>query len=967
MAPRFTSFKSVWNKVMLHNDIENTVSPEKSIAPKRNRLSLSNSNSALASSFPPPSNKSVSKRGNTRTNKEAPDDALESHKEGDLSSNDATAVNSFDDEDGGFHTSRSTNIGGNVASVRSVKGPLVPGIDVNQAVWEEEHLQTSKECGDVAAGPILASSSKSSGIKDDICFDGDDELESGLMRVLIFTDTHLGYKESDAIRSNDAFNTFEEVLFLAKHLRVDAIFHSGDLFDDTHPSRNVMYRTMELLTRYCNIGQSEGSSEVLHVKIPKNARRNEEKRAMLLNDLNMVASNERRIPFFVIHGNHDNPSSITDLSPIDLLDVANLITYIGAVSDLNCIECRPILLNKGQIKIALYGLGWVKDESLYKAFKANRVNFIPPPEPHEWYNVLLFHQNRYARRGKSSGDYISEEVLPDWLDLVIWGHEHECLKVPQQSMNRSFQVLQLGSTVQTSMSAAEMAPKHCCLMEINMDQVSFYPISLETARHLHYSDLSLVQLGLQQGSEKEIYGKLTNMVETIIGGIKKRPKTALRASELAKIVMRPNCTFKLQSAIDDAESLPLIRLRVDHTGFESINPRTFGNIFKGRLANPSDILRFWQKQQPRNADVDPIVAGSTPEAAQANRKNVKNTVFSAIEKNCRLKLLIEHELNAAVQNFAVGLETQAISDHVRRSVEELQSVLINEMASHSGDQLCEDVYNQLIERSVLAKSQAARTAAGMHSTPTKDEYRNARGLEEPPISQIRSSGSPYIISPEDRRLPISDSKGVVTDYILNTSRSPRVMGGEQILYSTREEHDNAFQLPIINDKRLYPSNAADIDLPKRTCIQASPQNDNFSCVVEQRNPLGLLSHLTKRNTYEHVKPDAVDEQPLKLSDFDEEILPLSNKETPRSGDVLRQLPSDSLTCVNPLSDRKTFQWIGRDAKSHIAKKPTPEMAQLSQSGRNKSHSQDDLQQGSSQLSCSQGFKNTLISMFFRKK
>ncbi len=45
---------------------------------------------------------------------------------------------------------------------------------------------------------------------------------------------------------------------------------------------------------------------------------------------------------------------------------------------------------------------------------------------------------------------------------------------------------------------------------------------------------------------------------------------------------------------DDAPrgKLPLVRLRVDYTGFSTINVQRFGQKFVGRVANPHDMLLF---------------------------------------------------------------------------------------------------------------------------------------------------------------------------------------------------------------------------------------------------------------------------------------------------------------------------------------------------------------------------------------
>ncbi len=52
----------------------------------------------------------------------------------------------------------------------------------------------------------------------------------------------------------------------------------------------------------------------------------------------------------------------------------------------------------------------------------------------------------------------------------------------------------------------------------------------------------------------------------------------------------------------DAPLLPLVRLRVDYTGFSTINAQRFGQRFVGKVANPHDLLLF-QKAPARKPKV----------------------------------------------------------------------------------------------------------------------------------------------------------------------------------------------------------------------------------------------------------------------------------------------------------------------------------------------------------------------------
>lgn len=45
----------------------------------------------------------------------------------------------------------------------------------------------------------------------------------------------------------------------------------------------------------------------------------------------------------------------------------------------------------------------------------------------DWINLFVLHQNRVQHGATASKNTVKEEYLARFLDLVIWGHEHECI------------------------------------------------------------------------------------------------------------------------------------------------------------------------------------------------------------------------------------------------------------------------------------------------------------------------------------------------------------------------------------------------------------------------------------------------------------------------------------------------------------------------------------------------------------
>ena len=74
---------------------------------------------------------------------------------------------------------------------------------------------------------------------------------SDTIRILVATDSHVGYNERDPIRGDDSWKSFHEVMCLAKEQDVDMVLLAGDLFHDNKPSRKSMYQVMRSLRMNC--------------------------------------------------------------------------------------------------------------------------------------------------------------------------------------------------------------------------------------------------------------------------------------------------------------------------------------------------------------------------------------------------------------------------------------------------------------------------------------------------------------------------------------------------------------------------------------------------------------------------------------------------------------------------------------------------------------------------------------------
>ena len=81
---------------------------------------------------------------------------------------------------------------------------------------------------------------------------------------------------------------------------------------------------------------------------------------------------------------------------MDLLSVCGFVNYFGRAPSIDDITVSPILMQKGSVKIALYGLGSIRDERLHRTFLNHKVKMLrPKQDPESWFNLFVLHQNRY--------------------------------------------------------------------------------------------------------------------------------------------------------------------------------------------------------------------------------------------------------------------------------------------------------------------------------------------------------------------------------------------------------------------------------------------------------------------------------------------------------------------------------------------------------------------------------------------
>ncbi|KAF7676598.1 Double-strand break repair protein MRE11 [Astathelohania contejeani] len=463
------------------------------------------------------------------------------------------------------------------------------------------------------------------------------------MKILFTSDNHLGYKERDEHQSLDSFITFEEILKIAKSREVDLILQGGDLFHDNQPSRHTLNRTIELIKKYCL-----GSKDII---IESNYPLNYE-------DENLNVA----IPILCIHGNHDDPSGLGSLSALNILASAGLVNYFGKTDNVDKIEIKPILLKKplgdtAVEKVAIYGLGYIKDRRLYRTFLQEKVSYHRPKDYGEWYNIMLVHQNRIPHGDK---DNLPDDFIDEMFDLVIYGHEHD--NIIYRNEKKDFTVLQGGSTIRTSLCEGERGDKYVYLIEIVNSKLRIETIKLYTVRPF-------------------LMDKIKIVAENDEGIIKEKVEYMLRKNEKTSLI-------------------PLVRLKVESDGL-SINKHKFGIPYKEKIANYKDILKFNRIKKKKEIDIDSVNLKKKTELT-----DIVTELFSEIELNaipeCYFidsvkKFITKNEKNCfedMIKNVINNVKDKFIDGDELIEIKRLKNDINREMGYRINNELNQNTYNE---------------------------------------------------------------------------------------------------------------------------------------------------------------------------------------------------------------------------------------------------------------------------------
>ncbi|XP_012285624.1 double-strand break repair protein MRE11 [Orussus abietinus] len=529
--------------------------------------------------------------------------------------------------------------------------------------------------------------------------EGEKRTPEDTFKILIATDCHLGY-EQNRKRGNesDSFITFEEILTYAKTHDVDFILLGGDLFHDTKPSQNVVMQCMSLLRKYC-LGPRK--QKIKFLSDPEVIFQHCQHKVLNYEDPNINVS----IPVFSIHGNHDDPS-FGSVGSLDLLAVSGLVNYFGKWTDLTRVIIPPLIFKKGKSHVALYGLSYLNDQRLSRLFRDFKVDMLKSEEMPECFNIFVLHQNRVKHAEYA---YIPENRFPNFLNFILWGHEHECRIEPEYIEEQNYYICQPGSSIATSLCQAEAEPKHVAILQIHKFDFQVQKLKLKTVRPFVFDNLflddeeNISKNYIEKGAES-IYEYVDNYIENMM-----IPKAA---KQLTGHPQQPH--------------QPLIRLRIFYSNEEHVfDTIRLAQKYCDEVANPTDMIIFRKVKgtgskamMKMDADNDAYnIAGIF--GYEEDERNWNKSIIEGIKKHFesqenqdKLTVLSVTGLNEALMRFVEKNDGDAFKDVIKhqkkKTMERLQGLdvelpedILEEIKKYRDERLEKDKEEEMDVREML--------------------------------------------------------------------------------------------------------------------------------------------------------------------------------------------------------------------------------------------------------------------------
>ena len=142
------------------------------------------------------------------------------------------------------------------------------------------------------------------------------------------------------------------------------------------------------------------------------------------------------------------------------------------------------------------------------------------------YNIFMIHQDRF----RNSIGLFDRNQIPDWIDVTLWGHEHNCRITEnfpfevekfttEEQVSREIKIVMPGAPIPTSLTEAEAGQKFVSKFTVfqgeNGYEANFDVIPLENTRPFiyHRENLNRNIMHNVKKEEEEILKKIRSAIE----------------------------------------------------------------------------------------------------------------------------------------------------------------------------------------------------------------------------------------------------------------------------------------------------------------------------------------------------------------------------------------------------------------------------------------------------------------------
>jgi len=178
----------------------------------------------------------------------------------------------------------------------------------------------------------------------------------------------------------------------------------------------------------------------------------------------------------------------------------------------------------------------------------------------------------------------------------------------------------------------------------------------------------------------------------------------------------------------------LVRLKVEHSGFTTLNNQRFGSRFVGEVANPSDILLFHKRRSAETAKKGASKKSSLnipTEPDDLDEINIEDLITDNLDKSDKkLELLDEKTMGEALNAFVDKEERRAIDDAAEKILKENRKLI---KSRQNGEEEETSELNPNLIREMCANRTQAKNAAFLDEretqTTTKKKKKSAGDAE----------------------------------------------------------------------------------------------------------------------------------------------------------------------------------------------------------------------------------------------